>query len=169
MSEPVFADAAAEIRTVTVVAAERLADWLTLQPGPVQAWVKGSGFEAGLGDLRLLAGADGAVTGAVAGFGTAATRARGRFGLVKALAGLPGGAWRLMGDLTEAQRVEAALGSLLAQYRFDRYRSQKAATPVTLLPDGLDAARLLAMAEGEFLTRDLINTPAADMGPHELQ
>ncbi|MBC7738261.1 MAG: leucyl aminopeptidase family protein, partial [Candidatus Saccharibacteria bacterium] len=65
--------------------------------------------------------------------------------------------------------VEAALGSLLAQYRFDRYRSQKAVTPVSLLPEGLDAARLLAMAEGEFLTRDLINTPAADMGPEELQ
>ena len=27
----------------------------------------------------------------------------------------------------------------------------------------------MAMAEGEFLTRDLINTPAADMGPAELE
>ena len=169
MTEPTFADTAVIARDLTIVSADALADWLAAQPGSVQAWLQGSGFEAGLGDLRLLAGADGAVTGAVAGLGTAATRARGRFGLVKALAGLPGGAWRLVGDLTETQRAEILLGSLLAQYRFDRYRSRTQPVPVTLVPDGCDAARLLAMAEGEFLTRDLINTPASDMGPEELQ
>jgi leucyl aminopeptidase len=36
-------------------------------------------------------------------------------------------------------------------------------------PEGLDAARLVAMAKGEALTRDLINTPAEDMGPAELE
>ena len=73
---------------------------------------------------------------------------------------MPGGAWRLVGDLTAEQRAEAALGSLLAQYRFDRYRAPKVGESVVLVPEGVDAARLLAMAEGEFLTRDLINTPA---------
>ena len=38
-----------------------------------------------------------------------------------------------------------------------------------LVPEGVDGARLLAMAQGEFLTRDLINTPASDMGPAELE
>ena len=135
----------------------------------MQAWLTGSGFEAGLGEVRLLQGADGAVSGAVAGLGTAKARARLRFGVVKALAGLPGGAWRLAGRSTAAQRQEAMLGSLLLQYRFDRYRSAKAAEPVALVPEGVDAARLLAMAEGEFLTRDLVNTPASDMGPDELE
>jgi leucyl aminopeptidase len=32
-------------------------------------------------------------------------------------------------------------------------------------PDHLDAARLERIATGEALTRDLINTPAEDMGP----
>jgi leucyl aminopeptidase len=36
-------------------------------------------------------------------------------------------------------------------------------------PDGIDTSRLEAMAAGEFLTRDLINTPAQDMGPAELE
>ena len=164
-----FADPAAPARDLTVISAEGLADWLAEQPRPVQVWLTASGFEAGLGDVRLLIGPDGDVTGAVAGFGTVATRARARFGLAKAFAGLPGGAWRLAGDLTAEQRAEAALASLLAQYRFDRYRTGKPSTPVTLQADGVDAARLLAMAEGEFLTRDLINTPACDMGPEELQ
>ena len=169
MPAPRFADVTETARDVTVVSAEGLPGWLEGQPAAVQAWLKGTGFEAGLGEVRLLMGPDGAVSGAVAGFGTAKARGRLRFGFVKALAGLPGGAWRLAGDLTQAQRAEAMLGSLLAQYRFERYRSPKAAQPAVLVADGVDAARLLAMAEGEFLTRDLVNTPASDMGPEELE
>jgi leucyl aminopeptidase len=169
MSDPTFADLDAPARDLTIITAEGLPDWLAAQAGPVQAWLTGSGFEAGLGDLRLLQGSDGAVVAAVAGFGTAKTRGRLRFGLVKALAALPGGAWRLVGELSQTQREEAMFGSLLAQYRFDRYRPAKAAAPVLLVPEGVDAARLLAMAEGEFLTRDLVNTPASDMGPAELE
>ena len=169
MPDPRFADMSVPARELTVVSAERLVDWLTGQPAPVQAWLKGSGFEAGLGELRLLQGPDGAVLAAVAGFGTVKARARQRFGLAKAVAALPGGAWRLSGDLTAAERDEAALAWLLAQYRFDRYRAAKPGEAAVLVPEGVDAARLLAMAQGEFLTRDLVNTPASDMGPAELE
>ena len=169
MAAPRFAEPDQTARDLMVVSADALPDWLEGQPAAVTAWLRGSGFAAGLGELRLLPGPDGAVMGAVAGLGTAKARARLRFGLVKALAGLPGGAWRLVGDLTPAQRDEVLLGSLLAQYRFDRYRTAKAGEPVVLVPQGVDAARLLAMAEGEFLTRDLVNTPASDMGPDELE
>lgn len=155
-------------RVLTVVSAEGLAGWLAAQPATVRDWLVGSGFEAGLGEMRLLPGPEG-VAAAVAGLGTAKARGRLRFGLAKAVSGLPGGAWRLVGDLTQSQRDEAALGWLLALYRFDRYRAGKAAEPARLVAEGVDAARLLAMAEGEFLTRDLINTPASDMGPAELE
>ncbi len=169
MPAPLFADPATAARDLTVVTSDALPDWLAAQPDAVQAWLTATGFVAGLGDVRLLQGADGSVSGAVAGLGTATARGRLRFGIVKSLAGLPGGAWRLMGDLTPAQRTEAMLGSLLAQYRFDRYRAPKTVEPVVLLPEGVDAPRLLAMAEGEFLTRDLVNSPASDMGPAELE
>ena len=169
MSVPRFADPSAPAREVTVVSAEGLAAWLDQQPAPVQAWLKGTGFEAGLGDVRLLQAPDGTVQSAVAGFGTANARARQRFGLAKAAAALPGGAWRMTGDLTLAERDEAALAWLLAQYRFDRYRAPKPLDPALLVADGPNTTRLLAMAEGEFLTRDLINTPASDMGPAELE
>ena len=169
MNYPCFALAADIARDVTVVRAEGYAEWLAGQAATVQAWLKGSGFEAGLGEVRLLPGPDGAVCAAVLGFGTARARARQRFGTAKAVASLPGGAWRLVGDLTASERAEVAFGWLLAQYRFDRYRSPKASDPALLLPEGVDAARLLAMAQAEFLTRDLINTPASDMGPAELE
>ncbi len=167
---PVFADAAADSRPLHVVPANGLAAFLATQTTGVQAWLTDSGFAGALGDLRLLPGADG-VMGAVVGYGTEQTRARQRFGIAKAVSGLPAGAWHLLGDLTQAQRDEAALGWLLAPYQFNRYRPGKdTASPARLkTPEGCDAPSFIAMAAGEFLTRDLINTPAADMGPDELE
>jgi leucyl aminopeptidase len=134
-------------------------------------WLRTTGFEAALGDTRLLPGPKGTVAGAVVGFGTAQTRRRQRFGLSKAVAALPAGNWALAGTLSTAEKAETALGWLLAGYRFDRYRPSRkpAALPRLVCPEGLDAKRLIAMAEGEALTRDLINTPAQDMGPGELE
>ncbi|OYU41263.1 MAG: leucyl aminopeptidase [Pseudorhodobacter sp. PARRP1] len=164
---PAFAEADAVSRPLYVVAVDGLADFLAGQPEAVRAWLAACGFAAGLGDLRLIPGGDG-VAAAVIGFGTAATRARGRFGLAKA-AGLPAGAWHLVGALTQGERDEVALGWLLSQYRFDRYRKMAASDAALVLPEGCDGARLLAMAAGEYLIRDLINTPAQDMGPDELE
>ena len=167
MTDPSFADASAAFRTLTVVTAE---DWPAHRDAsPSREWLAATGFEAGLGDLRLIPGGDG-VASAVAGLGTAIARTRLRFGLAKAISGLPAGNWALDGNLTEAQRDEATLAWLLQAYRFDRYRPAKATEPARLrLPDGVDGPRMLAMATGEFLTRDLVNTPASDMGPAELE
>ncbi len=166
-----FADPASPSRALHVVSSEDLPQWLTRQPLHWQTWLSGQGFDAALGDTRLLPGADGAIEAAVTGFGTLKTRARTRFGLARALPVLPSGNWHLEGPLTQVQRDEAALGALLAAYRFDRYRPGKTGTPQAVLkaPEGCDAARLIAMATAEFLTRDLINTPASDMGPAELE
>ena len=54
-------------------------------------------------------------------------------------------------------------------YAFDRYRAQTPATARLVAPEGSTPPRLEAIAAGEALTRDLINTPAADMGPAELE
>jgi leucyl aminopeptidase len=68
-----------------------------------------------------------------------------------------------------AEAAETALGWLLASYRFDRYKKARGAKARLVCPDGVDARRIEAIAAGEFLTRDLINTPASDMGPDELE
>jgi leucyl aminopeptidase len=171
MPHPAFAAPDAASRALYLVAPEGLEDFLADHPPATAAWLRATGFEAGAGDLRLIPGADGSVQAAVAGMGSAKARTRGRFHLAKAAAGLPAGAWHLAGDLTAADKAEAALAFLLQSYRFNRYRPGKAAAEPTLLkaPAGIDAPRLSAMAEGEFLTRDLINTPALDMGPAELE
>lgn len=166
---PRFADPSLPRRTLHVVATEGLAEFLASQPEALRNWLVQSKFEAGLGDLRLLPDATG-VAAAVVGFGTAKTRARQRFALARVVAALPLGAWQIDGDLRAAQLDEIALGWLLAQYRFTRYRTAPPEALAELIaPEGCNAAMLQAMAAGEYLTRDLINTPAADMGPDELE
>ena len=166
-----FAPENGPARPLYVLRSEELADFL-MGPGAVWApWLDGSGFKADLGEVRLLPGPDGSVVAAVAGLGTPQARRRQRFGLAKAVGSLPAGDWSLTGTLSPADRTEAALAWLLAGYRFDRYRPSRkpAELPRLVCPQGLDPARLIAMAEGEALTRDLINTPAQDMGPGELE
>lgn len=134
-----------------------------------RAWLTASGFSGVLNQLCVLPGPDGEPVGAVFGMGGAAQRRRGRFHLAKAVADLPGGDWHLEGTLTDKEAEEAALGWLLGTYRFSRYKSANAPVARLKAPEGVDATRLLAIAEGEALTRDLINTPASDMGPEELE
>ena len=169
-SKPAFADPKAASRALHLVFPDALEGFLAVQPAATAAWLRATGFKADAGDLRLIPAPDGTVQAAVAGMGTDQARARGRFHAAKAAAGLPAGAWHVQGNLTPGQTDEVALAFLLQSYRFDRYRSSIAPEPARLVaPAGVDAARLIAMAEGEFLTRDLINTPALDMGPDELE
>jgi leucyl aminopeptidase len=164
-----FADRSSAALPLYLVDADHLDTWRAAQPGPVQTWLSASGFDATLGSLRLIAAPDGALTGAVFGLGTADARARGRFHIGAAATALPARIWHLAGDLATLDMEEAALGWLLAGYGFHRYRRGEAPSIARLIaPDGVDAPRIEAIAAGEALTRDLINTPAADMGPAEL-
>ena len=167
---PEFAEAGAPSLPLHVVTPEGLEAAKAALGAEASGWLEATGFKAEFGELRLLPDAGGGVAGAVVGKGTERARRRLRFGLAKAVAGLPAGVWRLEGDLTAAERAEAALGWLFTQYRFTRYKAGKERGGARLVcPDGVDAGRMLAMARGEFLTRDLINTPAQDMGPEELE
>ena len=57
----------------------------------------------------------------------------------------------------------------LGAYRFTRYRKAKDKAVRLVLPEGIDGDDLSRIAEGMTLARDLINTPANDMGPAELE
>ena len=102
------------------------------------------------------------------GFGDASTRKRKRFGAVADIANLPEAVFELTGQNPKIAQ-EFALGFALSKYRFNRYATNLAPKAELVCPAGLDEQNLQAIIEGEFLTRDLINTPANDMGPDELE
>ena len=58
---------------------------------------------------------------------------------------------------------------LMGAYKFSRYSQKHAKRPRWIrLPEGVDRAAVLRIANSICLGRDLINTPANDMGPAEL-
>lgn len=152
-----------------ILAEDQLEAWLDTQPDATRNALTSQGFTGALGQTVSLAGPDGAPALAVAGYGTAATRQRGRFHLAAAAPKLPEGNYHLVSDLDADALSAEALGWLLASYRFDRYRRPSPLLARLVAPQGIDAPRIEAQANGEALTRDLINTPANDMGPPDLE
>jgi leucyl aminopeptidase len=165
---PAFADPATPAIPLTLVAPETLPALLD-SLGPAGAFARACGFAARPGDCIALPDATGAIAHALVGEGTPVARARGRFQTAAAASRLPAGTYRLTGPATPEAAHDLALGWLLESYRFTRYRSQDLPAARLICPDGLDAARIASLARAEALTRDLINTPAADMGPAALE
>ena len=169
-----FAAPADDSRPIHLVDTASLDTWLTGQDATVQAWIGANGFTAGVGAVLVVPNRQGLPALAVVGLGDPAKAGRHRFVLGGAREKLPAGTWHLATDLPEPMRNEAALGWLLAGYRFDRYATVSDPTNPALkaqlmAPEGCDARRLEIIAAGETLTRDLINTPANDMGPAALE
>ncbi|TNE92515.1 MAG: leucyl aminopeptidase family protein, partial [Rhodobacteraceae bacterium] len=152
-----FAQSGEESRPLIPVAPDGLEAALGELPPAQAAFVTAQGFKAGAGQVILLPGAEG-VEGALVGLGAAVKRARERFALARATEALPEGAWEFTGAWPKEMAEEAALGWLFAGYRFARYAESAPPKARLVCPEGLDAARLEAIAEGEAFTRDLINT-----------
>ncbi len=130
------------------------------------AWAKANGFTGQAGRFLPMPGEGGAVTGAI--FGTGSERS----GFAPLASGrlareLPAGNWHFE---TEPERAELALlGLLLGGYVFTRYGKEAWRDIRFAVPKSADLAAAERVAEGCFLARDLVNTPANDMGPDDLE
>jgi leucyl aminopeptidase len=137
--------------------------WLKAQPERIRQTVRAQGFKGEGFQIAILPGDSGSQWGAV--LGVADIDKLSPWCLAKAAEALPEGTYRLSGR----SPGQAVLGWLLAQYRFDRYRKPGATGDRVLLSD--EPARIdeaVALAEATWMTRDLINIPAGDLGPQEL-
>jgi leucyl aminopeptidase len=156
-------DSGQPARTIHTVTKAGLEDWISILPVRARNAVSAAQFKAKSGELVILPGdkpedwsvAIGAPDNpGIWDFASAATR-------------LPEGTYRL----AEGTPGQAALGWLLAHYRFDRYLPKAEPVPQRILLSAEPAAiaETLSLAEATAWVRDLVNTPAADMGPAELQ
>jgi len=85
---------------------------------------------------------------------------------------LPAGCYQLANEPEHSVATAFALGWLMGGYRFERYRKPKSNTaPLAqlLVPHGADLLYASAAARADALARDLINTPANDLGPAQLE
>ncbi|HBB83981.1 MAG TPA: leucyl aminopeptidase, partial [Sulfitobacter sp.] len=83
-----------------------------------------------------------------------------------AASALSAGTYRLEGEYGDP--TLAALGFRLGAYGFDRYAKAKE-RPTLELPKAADAAEIETLVTSAFIARDLVNTPANDLGPDALE
>jgi leucyl aminopeptidase len=128
------------------------------------AFADASGFEPVAGRHALLPGPDGTLAAVLFGQEDD-TKPKDLFLAGKLAPVLPRGAYRFANTPHDARL--GALAFALGAYRFTRYG--KGGSEARLeLPPALDGAELSRVVEAVYLARDLINTPANDMGPREL-
>lgn len=139
-------------------------------PEPAGKFVQTSGFAAKPGQCLLLPDSKGQIAHVLFGLEDGLNdkphtwHDRFRPGQLPHL--LPKGVYRFANAPHDTRL--AALAFALGSYRFDRYRKADAYDVRLVPPDGVDIADIARMAKAAALARDLINTPANDMGPDEL-
>lgn len=164
-----FAKVAADTLPLHIVDTAGFDAWKSNADAALINWLTATDFKPSIGAVSMVPGADGTPIAAVVGYGRASDRKRGRFALAAAASKLPANSFEIASTPADFDVETEALGWLFAGYAFDRYAEAKGAKARLVCPDGVDGARLEAIAAGEALTRDLINTPANDMGPDELE
>ncbi len=137
--------------------------WLASRPERARVAVAAQGFKGAADSLAILPGDGPADWSAALGVDAGEPAP---WSLAKAAGALPAGAYRL----ADTAPGQAALGWLLAQHRFARYRENKAAGGPRVMLSGAPAEvhRAVMLAEVTALVRDLVDTPASDLGPAEL-
>jgi leucyl aminopeptidase len=138
--------------------------WLKAQPERIRRAVEAQGFHGEGYQLAILPG-EKADWSAVLGVANVAELSP--WCLAKAAETLPEGKYRVEGSAPGG----AALGWLLGQYSYERYKEPKhrKGPRILLTPEPARLEETLLLAEATHLVRDLVNTPAGDLGPAELE
>jgi leucyl aminopeptidase len=135
-------------------------------PGEARQFALANGFVAKPGAYLALPSANGKIAQVVFGLEDETSKFRDLFRPGQLPGLLPAGIYRFANAPHDTRL--AALAFALGSYRFSRYRKTDAPDVKLLPPDGIDPAEITRMADAASLARDLINTPANDMGPEEL-
>lgn len=149
---------------VLLTGAAALSSWLEKQPKATRNWVSSIGFRAAVGATCLIPGKDGSLARVLVGV----PKQHDTWALSKLPSSLPKGRYAIESPLDPTEANDLALGWSLGTYRFDRYKPSKREFSDLVWPESADRAWVSAFARAIGLGRDLINTPAEDLGPEQL-
>jgi len=155
---------------VEAIHEEAYDSWLAAQSAGLQSWLSSTGFKGKGGQTAVLPGAEGAAAGAVYIIGGNEERG-GLWAWSGLWDGLTAGEYHIVSELSAEDVYDAAMGFALAAYRFDRYHKDDADNQdaaFLVWPEGCDQNAVRGAYGATVLVRDLINTPASDLGPAEL-
>jgi leucyl aminopeptidase len=151
--------------SIYVVDKTGYAEWLLLQSETIRSALRAQKFDGSAGSIAILPGENGTEFAVVAA--VSSREKLNVWSLAKAADSLPEGIYRLVG----ASAGDGMLGWMLGQYSYDKYRSEaKALGARILLVNEIGRVHDMALqAAATAMVRDLVNTPAADLGPEQLE
>ena len=142
--------------------------WLSRQEKPLKQWLKAINYTAESGAVCLVPDTEGSVQCVLLGL-----KNHDDFWAFGALpAVLPKGIYHLEKSdaLKTVDQIERAhLGFALGHYQFSTYKQNTPREAQLQLPKTLKEKSLQIFVEAITLVRDLINTPAEDMGPDDIE
>jgi len=159
-----FAVKAGRAVPLEVVRVVDYAAWLESKPASTQRWLKATEFQNQGGRHALIPKADGDLGSVVA----VVDNRPDLWDFARLPRALPARTYQITTEYAAHEANEVALGWALGTYNFTRYKSSDQAFATLVWPRNADRAYVARLAEGIALCRDLITTPASDMGPAEL-
>jgi leucyl aminopeptidase len=164
---PVFdVPAGAPATPITFATKSSLGSVVETLDAPSRRFAEAAAFKAKPGQHLALPAADGGLASVLFGLEDDPGKWHDPFRPGQLAGLLPPGVYRFANAPHNARL--ATLAFALGSYRFSRYRKADAPDVKLRLANELDAEDLSRMVEAASLARDLINTPANDMGPQEL-
>ncbi len=149
---PIWALTPTQIRSINTLVSKHAA-----------LWAKTNGFVARKGQLCLVPGSKNNIEAVLFGLGNSPTPMD--TAILSRI--LPKGDYRFESGIPDLQL--ATLGWCLGAYQFSRYKIMVPRLAKLVVDQSVDTAFIDSAASATHLTRDLINTPANDLGPDELE
>ncbi len=135
---------------------------------PQQNYAEARQFSGACGQKLSLPDAKGETDAVIYGVGPKAHDALGAVRIGGLSSALPPGYYSLETLPEDWRAVLAMVGWGLGAYKFDRYLQEQTRFPTLVIKDTARLAEAQSLTESIALGRDLINTPASDMGPAAL-
>ena len=167
MSDVLISAAEGPVIPLYALTEAELEDFLARQPPLVARMAALAEFKARAGQILAVPGPDNGAGLALFGLGETAKPDGMAFRVPPAK--LPAGDYRLASPPEGVAIGQIALAWALGAYGFDRFRKTKLDARPRLVIDGADVAEARQLAQACALARDLINTPANQMGPVQLE
>ncbi len=145
----------------------RPSDWpgfASAAPARLARAVAAAQFSAKPGQCLCLWDGEGAVERVLFGLGES-----GVMGVRGLPARLPAGQYRFDAPPSDADPAQAALAWSLGTYRFERYKKNPGEAPPSLAALDGDHGSWTVVARACAMARDMVNTPANDMGPDAIE
>jgi leucyl aminopeptidase len=153
---------------IVLLAKERLGPWLAEAHDYARNWLAATGFAAEPGAFALVPDEAGRLGRVVVGLGGKEEPGAALWALAGLPDALPDGNYRLEAVPAGLDATRLVLGWALGTYAFTRYRTKKRRQTALVWPAAADRGQVLRLTRAVFLARDLVNTPAGDLGPAEL-